>query len=367
MDEKPNIPYIGAAKGLFEMLVPGVFLLINLVFFLNYFSNQFSKNSAVFDILKGNTLFGLVVIIVFGYLIGVVLWLIGAENPDNLSTIFRRIASTTFRRIIPTRFRSSKEDPSYYMQAFPYINGLGSIVEKYLPKEAINFYANCWEPRKFEEKNKYFLNYCKTLINAKDPQSAFEISSNEALIRYIAAMFYALLISLILVVVIFIFEYFACTPFIYNAKQALNLTTFACLISPKPTATLIDSVIFIAIYIASICLLLRRLRYMRFKEVQTVFVASLINKDTIGHYLSDNPMCRQAVGQTTADEWNNKGWEIIFLGEYGEAIKAFNKAIEINPHLAGAWYNKGLALKLLDRIPEADEAFAKAKELEFNG
>jgi tetratricopeptide (TPR) repeat protein len=105
---------------------------------------------------------------------------------------------------------------------------------------------------------------------------------------------------------------------------------------------------------------------MRFKEVQTVFVASLVNKDIIGHYLSDNPTCVAAVEKTTATKWNNKGWEIIFLAEYEEAIKAFEKAIEIDPHLADAWYNKGLALKLLGRLEEADAVFIKAKELGFN-
>ena len=104
---------------------------------------------------------------------------------------------------------------------------------------------------------------------------------------------------------------------------------------------------------------------MRFKEVQTVFVASLINKDTIGHCLSDNPMC--TVKQTTATKWNNKGWKILFLGDYEEAIRAFDKAIEIDPYLAGAWYNKGLALKLIGRTAEANAAFAEANKLGFNG
>jgi hypothetical protein len=302
MDEKTNIPHVGSAKGLFEMLVPGVFLLINIGFFLNYFSKQFSNNSLVFDFLKNNPLLGLVAIVAFGYLIGVVLWLIGAENPDAVSPKFQRIIPSRLWTIIPKRFRRSKEDHSYYEEAFPYINGLGSIVENYLPNEAKEFYKNCWGPRNSIDRNKYFFNYCKMLINSKDPQSAFEISSNEALIRYIAAMFYALLTSLILVSIIFLFEYYSCSPMIYQVKKTLNLSNL-CPITVTPE--LIDSVFFIVIYIAAIFVLLRRLRYMRFKEVQTVFVASLANKDTIGHYLSDNPICNQAIKQITPDSSSN--------------------------------------------------------------
>jgi Flp pilus assembly protein TadD len=52
-------------------------------------------------------------------------------------------------------------------------------------------------------------------------------------------------------------------------------------------------------------------------------------------------------------------------GKYNDTIKAFDKAIEIEPQYALAWYNKGVALKLLDRTTEADAAFAKAKELGY--
>ena len=69
MDAKINIPSIGAAKGLFEMLVPGVFLLLNLGFFLNYFSDRYWEKSLIFDILKENALLALVAVVVFGYMI----------------------------------------------------------------------------------------------------------------------------------------------------------------------------------------------------------------------------------------------------------------------------------------------------------
>jgi tetratricopeptide (TPR) repeat protein len=181
-------------------------------------------------------------------------------------------------------------------------------------------------------------------------------------------MFYALLISLIFMVLIFLNELKdSCAPYIYDLKLwFLNQSSLPCPLTPRDPAIIIDSFIFISFYFISIIALLWRLRYMRFKEVQTVFVASLINKSAIGHYLSDNPLCTQAVEQAVIN-WNNNGRTLNSQGEHEEAIKAYDKAIEINPQDAVAWKNKAIALKSLGRTAEADAAFAKAKELGYTG
>jgi tetratricopeptide (TPR) repeat protein len=48
------------------------------------------------------------------------------------------------------------------------------------------------------------------------------------------------------------------------------------------------------------------------------------------------------------------------LNKFDEAIKAYDKAIEIDPQHSNAWYNKGLALTKLNRSNEAIKAFDKA-------
>ena len=53
---------------------------------------------------------------------------------------------------------------------------------------------------------------------------------------------------------------------------------------------------------------------------------------------SDNPK--------DSKDWYNKGVDLGRSGKFDEAIKAFDKAIEINPKNIDAWYNKGLALSL---------------------
>jgi tetratricopeptide (TPR) repeat protein len=54
------------------------------------------------------------------------------------------------------------------------------------------------------------------------------------------------------------------------------------------------------------------------------------------------------------------------LGKYEEAIKYYDKAIEIDPNYAGAWYGKGSALQKLKQYKEAIECSAKAIELNPN-
>ena len=64
-----------------------------------------------------------------------------------------------------------------------------------------------------------------------------------------------------------------------------------------------------------------------------------------------------------AEKWYNNGVELFKLGYFGEAIEAFNKAIEIKPDYAEAWCNKGVALGGLERYEEAIEAYNKAIEI----
>ena len=51
-------------------------------------------------------------------------------------------------------------------------------------------------------------------------------------------------------------------------------------------------------------------------------------------------LCTQALGQTTAIDWDNKGAVLEAQGKYSEAIGAYNKAIDINPRDEIAWNNK---------------------------
>ena len=61
--------------------------------------------------------------------------------------------------------------------------------------------------------------------------------------------------------------------------------------------------------------------------------------------------------------WNNKGLALNSLGRYDEAIKCYDKAIEIDPNDADAWNNKGLALNSLGNNDEAKKCYDRSREL----
>ena len=60
---------------------------------------------------------------------------------------------------------------------------------------------------------------------------------------------------------------------------------------------------------------------------------------------------------------NSSRNNVSILNKYDEAIKAYDKEIEINPQNSSAWNNKGLALDHLNKLDEAIIAYEKAIEI----
>jgi tetratricopeptide (TPR) repeat protein len=63
--------------------------------------------------------------------------------------------------------------------------------------------------------------------------------------------------------------------------------------------------------------------------------------------------------------WVNKGSSLLKLGRYSEALAAYDEAIRIDPQSALAWNRKGLALKKLDLPADAASAYSRARELGY--
>lgn len=61
--------------------------------------------------------------------------------------------------------------------------------------------------------------------------------------------------------------------------------------------------------------------------------------------------------------WFGKGAALLKLGRFEEALKTYEKAIELKPDSAFAWNNKGVSLRRVKRFEESLKAFEKAIEL----
>lgn len=281
-----DVPVIGKAKGLFEIFVPGVFLLLNFVWVLYCIR---PKDIDLYKSFSDNEVLTVIILIGLGYLIGVILYLGDADIPDKWSARLRSLGG-------------SKE--KYYKDVFPYFSGLESIVNNCFPEYAKSFCRKCWMPRETscsnsqEEtsfRNTYFFNYCKTLINAIDERSALENYSNESLIMYLAAMFYAMVISIILISLVIIYQLVLGEPSdattyiikFFSGSDETNITGFLSAIG-NTNSSIVDSVVLVIFYFVFLLILLWHYRYMRFKEVQTVFTATLINKQALEKYLKNH-------------------------------------------------------------------------------
>lgn len=61
-----------------------------------------------------------------------------------------------------------------------------------------------------------------------------------------------------------------------------------------------------------------------------------------------------------ADAWNNRGVALEKLGQFSEALSSYDKAVALQPGYADAWYNRGVALRKLGRYADAISSYDKA-------
>ena len=68
--------------------------------------------------------------------------------------------------------------------------------------------------------------------------------------------------------------------------------------------------------------------------------------------------------EKTAEDWIERGEELLFNGSLEESVEAFNKAIEVDPQNGEAWRYKALILRDQGEYDEAIVAFDRAIELD---
>ncbi|MBK9928068.1 MAG: hypothetical protein IPP66_22590 [Anaerolineales bacterium] len=248
-----NIPTIGGTRGIFEIFVPGVFLLLNIgaVLFSIPTLDDHTKN--MLASLASNSVLDVIVSICFGYLIGILLRLLKTDALDKLSAWWLRTFDKNARE---KNHQAGK--PTYRLfatEGFPYIGWVGEVAAGYLPPEAFHFYNQVWAKRKRDSnQNKQFFNFCKLVVSSNDEHVSDEIYAVEALTRYIAGMFYALLLASIMIIV----------------TIALHIAI---------GEWVIGFFILLAAYLLAIIIIVQRFRKIRIKEVEAVFAASYKNRE----------------------------------------------------------------------------------------
>ncbi len=240
-----NIPTIGGSRGIFEIFVPGTFLLLNLSIIVYMFPFTDNETRRLIAAGASSPASALIIAISFGYLMGVLLRLFPIDFPDKLSANWLRLF---------TRPEHPKETRLWATEAFPYIGWIGESSDLFLFPGAKNFYDKTWGNRKLLGQNKQFFNFIKVVISSIDEKAANEIYAAEALSRYISGMFYALSFSFLLMLI-------------------------TILISWAVNGQILGGLIFIAVaYLFAMIAILARLRFIRIKEVEAVFAASFKNK-----------------------------------------------------------------------------------------
>jgi hypothetical protein len=247
-----KVPAIGGARGVFEIFIPGLFLLLNLwaTLYLLPFTDEITKR--YLQMLISRPSLGAVVIIPFGYLTGVILRLFRTDLPDRHSGLFQRLF----------RGRSLKNEQALWVhETFPYPGWLAYLVEHRFPKEAKAFFSQLCSvsPESHEtddpRKRKQFINFCKVVVSSADLAAAIEIYSAESLCRYISGMYYALCFSLLMLITVAVSRLYISLP--------VGLGIISLVVS----------------YVIGIVAILANFRFIRIKEVETIFAAIYKNRE----------------------------------------------------------------------------------------
>jgi hypothetical protein len=239
-----KIPGIGGARGIFEIFIPGIFLLVNTVAVVYFLPITDEATNAHLQALLTDPAKVLLVIIPFGYLAGVTLRLLHAEYADGASAWFLRHFNKSAQG-------GECDTTRYAYEAFPYTRWLGTVCTCYLPRAALDFYEAVW----VGQSSQQFINFCKILVSTADPAAGAEIYAAESLARYISGMFYAL-----------------------GVAWGLLVGLVLWLILGTPATVPLGISVLIVVYSVGLGIILNAFRLIRLKEVETVFAASFKNR-----------------------------------------------------------------------------------------
>lgn len=187
-----EIPNIGKPGSTLAILIPGTFLLFNILIFIYFFiwvDNE-SISGIIGNLKEGGVALEFVILLFlacFGYLLGAILRLARCDITDKISGYVRAQASGK---------------SAVLSQKFPYKRFLRSQCKREYP-ELKELYQRTWGVIEWNGRKiirgKSFFNLCKIALLSIDANLAAECYAAEALNRYLSSMFYGLTFSSILI------------------------------------------------------------------------------------------------------------------------------------------------------------------------
>ena len=242
------IPAIGAARGLFEIFVPGVFFVINAGLALYLFPLADADTKRLLLAAASSPAIAAVVALCFGYLVGVLLRLYRCEWADACSGWWIR------RFNLHAQLDHGLGYKLFATEEFPYLRWMREVCQTSLPPSAVVFFEATWADRIGKPRNRQYFNFCKAIVAGHDVQAGSELYAAESLSRYISGMLYALVA--------------ACALMVIDSIVPLFLGRSPMAIAPVLAVS----------YACAVVAILARYRFMRIKEVELLFAACYRNR-----------------------------------------------------------------------------------------
>jgi tetratricopeptide (TPR) repeat protein len=114
--------------------------------------------------------------------------------------------------------------------------------------------------------------------------------------------------------------------------------------------------------IVGIFLLLLLLPPVTAADLAEQYYSEGVNLSNLGQYSEAVAAYDKAVfiRPNNADAWNNRGVVLDKLGQYSDAVASYERTVTLQPGYADAWYNRGVALRKLGRYADAVTSYDKA-------
>lgn len=271
-------------RGFFEILMPGVFFFLNIAFMVIFLISilnpqQMSPNEIIEQFITSPVV-AITLVIAIGYPVGMAFRLLKTARID-----------TTSARYIA--FLKPKERGKLYLSDhFFYGNWMRKKIREHLPAEAARFYDEYWYDKYTASDAPTFFNFCKILIAKEDIQSGTEIYAAEAILRFLAGSYYALQFSVVIMVLI-----------------------LAIALASHNTQVAVLTGALVVTYLLLLHIILSQFRFLRAKEVDTVFNASFANRKVFSQ-LFPTTTSRRLISKSQLPEFTKR--KELILNCWGE-------------------------------------------------